>query len=218
MTIGGYLLPGMLAAFHRRCPQIDLQVEIGNTSRIHQALVDGAVDAGLTEGPLQAEDVESAPFFQDELVPIAPPGHPLLRKSGVTARELCREPILLREEGSGTRAVVERALRRRGIAVQPLVALASPEAIKNAVAAGLGVAFVSRLVIEGEVRAGTLGIIPVRDLSIRRPLHLRRARGRSVSPSLAVFLEIVGALKTGGFRDHSPRRKTGASEASAAPA
>ncbi|HZZ58151.1 MAG TPA: LysR family transcriptional regulator [Opitutaceae bacterium] len=218
MTIGGYLLPGMLAAFHRRCPQIDLQVEIGNTSRIHQALVDGAVDAGLTEGPLQAEDVESAPFFQDELVPIAPPGHPLLRKGGVTARELCREPILLREEGSGTRAVVERALRRRGIAVQPLLALASPEAIKNAVAAGLGVAFVSRLVIEAEVRAGTLGIISVRDLSIRRPLHLRRARGRSVSPSLAIFLEILGALKAPRLRDHNPRRKTGASEASAAPA
>ena len=140
---------------------------------------------------MEAEELESTVFFQDELVPIAPPGHPLLRKRVVTAREMCREPILLREEGSGTRAVVERALRRKGIAVQPLLALASPEAIKNAVAAGMGVAIVSRLTVSLEVQAGSLRVIPVADLSIRRPLHLQRVRGRSLSPSLGKFLEVV---------------------------
>jgi len=140
---------------------------------------------------LDAEELESTVFFQDELVPIAPPDHPLMRKGAVSAREMCREPILLREEGSGTRAVVERALLRKGIAVKPLLSLASPEAIKNAVAAGMGVAIVSRLIVSLEVQAGSLGIIPVKNLSILRPLHLQRVRGRSLSPSLGKFLEVV---------------------------
>lgn len=192
LTIGGYLLPAMLAEFHRRYPEIELQVEIGNTERIHQALLAGTLELGLTEGPLEADELESTVFFQDDLVPIAPPDHPLLRKKGVTARELCREPILLREAGSGTRAVVERALRRKGIELRPLLTLASPEGIKNAVAAGLGVALVSRLIVELELQAGTLCIVPVKDLSIRRPLHWQRLRGRSISPALGQFLEIVG--------------------------
>jgi DNA-binding transcriptional LysR family regulator len=191
LTIGGYLLPGMLAEFHRRYPEIELQVEIGNTEHVHQALLAGTIELGLTEGPLEAEELESTVFFEDELVPIAPPDHPLMRKGVVTAREMCREPILLREEGSGTRAFVERALHRKGIAVQPLLSLASPEAIKNAVAAGMGVAIVSRLIVSLEVQMGFLGIIPVKDLSILRPLHLQRIRGRSLSPSLGKFLEVV---------------------------
>jgi DNA-binding transcriptional LysR family regulator len=191
LTIGGYLLPGMLAEFHGRYPEIELRVEIGNTERVHRALLTGTIELGLTEGPLEAEELESTMFFQDELVPIAPLDHPLMRKGAVSAREMCHEPILLREEGSGTRAVVERALRRKGITVQPLLSLASPEAIKNAVVAGLGVAIVSRLIVSLELQAGTLGIIPLKDLSILRPLHLQRVRGRSLSPSQTRFLEIV---------------------------
>jgi DNA-binding transcriptional LysR family regulator len=191
LTIGAYLLPGILAEFHGRYPGIELQVEIGSTEHVHRALLAGTIELGLTEGPLEAEGLESAVFFQDELVPIAPPDHPLIRKGAVSVREMCREPILLREEGSGTRAVVERALRRKGITVRPLLSLASPEAIKNAVVAGMGVAIVSRLIVSFEVQAGTLGIIRVKDFSIRRPLHLQRARGRSLSPSLGKFLEIV---------------------------
>lgn len=191
LTIGGYLVPGLLAEFHSQFPEIELQTEIGNTDRVHQALIAGVVELGMTEGLLETEELESTVFYQDELVPIVAPDHPLLKRSGVTAREMCREPILFREEGSGTRAVVERALRKKGITVRPILSLASPEAIKNAVAAGMGVAIVSRLIVSLEVQAGTLGIIPVKDLSILRPLHLQRVRGRSLSPSLSKFLEIV---------------------------
>lgn len=191
LTIGGYLLPGALAEFHRRFPDIELQVETANTQQIQRALLDGAIELGLTEGPLESEELESAVFFQDELVAIAPAGHPLLRRRGVTAREICREPFILREEGSGTRAVVERALKRAGLNIQPLLTLASPEAIKNAVAAGMGLAIVSRLIVALELQAGSLGIIPLKDLAIHRPLHRQRVRGRSQSPAMAGFLEVL---------------------------
>ena len=199
LTIGGYLLPGVIAEFHRTFPEIELQLEIANTGRIQQLLLDGAIELGLTEGPLESEELESTVFFKDELVAIAPAGHPLLKKRRVTVREMCREPFLLREEGSGTRAVVERALRRQGLKIKPLLSLASPEAIKNLVAAGLGLAIVSRLIVALELQAGSLGIIPLKDLTIQRPLHLQRIRGRSQSPALAKFM---AALETWG--DHRP--------------
>lgn len=189
LTIGGYLLPEAVAAFHRRFPEVGLQLEIANTLRIRQALLDGTVELGLTEGPIDDDELESSVFFQDELVAIAPAGHRLLQQKTVTVRELCREPFILREEGSGTRAVVERALRRKGLKVKPVLSLASPEAIKNTVAAGVGLAIVSRLIVQQELQTGLLGIIPMKDLRIQRPLHLQRIRGRSDSPALKQFLE-----------------------------
>jgi DNA-binding transcriptional LysR family regulator len=140
LTIGGYLLPGAIAEFHRKYPEIELQIEMANTGHIQQSLLAGTIELGLTEGPLESEELESTVFFKDELVAIAPAGHPLLKKRRVSVREICREPFILREEGSGTRAVVERVLRRHGLKIKPLLSLASPEAIKNLVAAGAGIA------------------------------------------------------------------------------
>lgn len=198
LTIGGYLLPAALAEFHRRHPDIRLQVEIANTERIQQALLEGSVEVGLTEGPLESEELDSTVFFQDELVPIAGAGHPLLNAGPVTIRRLCREPLLLREEGSGTRAVVERALRRKGLKIDPLVSLSSPEAIKNAVVAGMGIAIVSRLIVSLELQAGSLSVIPLKDLAIFRPLHWQQLRGRSQSASLVKFLEVLKKVKPPG--------------------
>ena len=194
LTIAGYLLPDALAAFHRMHPGIELQLEIANTETIQRKLQDGSFELGLTEGLLDAQDLESSVFFRDELVVVAPAGHPLLaRGRPATVREMCREPLILREEGSGTRAVVEKALRRRGVKPRPFLSLASPEAIKGCVAAGMGLAIVSRLIVALEVRAGLLGIVPMADLAIDRPLHLRWVRGRGRSPALAAFLEVLAA-------------------------
>jgi DNA-binding transcriptional LysR family regulator len=190
-TIGGYLLPGMIAEFHRRFPEIELQLEIGNTEHVQRLLLAGAVELGLTEGTLESEELESTVFFKDELVAIAPAGHPLLKKKSVTVRELCREPFILREEGSGTRAVMERALRRQGLKIKPLLSLVSPEAIKNLVTAGMGLSIVSRLIVALELQTGSLGIIPLKDLTIPRPLHWQRVRGRSQSPALAKFQAVL---------------------------
>jgi DNA-binding transcriptional LysR family regulator len=94
--------------------------------------------------------------------------------------------------------VVERALRQKGLKMQAFLSMASPEAIKNTVAAGMGIAIVSRLIVALELQAGSLEIIPLKDLTIQRPLHLQRIRGRSQSPALLKFLEVLKAGKTLG--------------------
>jgi len=91
--------------------------------------------------------------------------------------------------------VVERALSKRGLAVKPVLSLAGTEAIKRAVIAGLGIAIVSRLAIGCELQFGSLAIIPVKDLAIRRPLHLQRMRGKNQSLALAQFLKILASWK-----------------------
>lgn len=197
LTIGAYLLPRVLAEYHRLHPRIELQVRTENTRQIQTALLDGSLELGLTEGPLDSAKLESKVFFEDELVVIAPAKHPLLKRSAITARELCREPLIVREQGSGTRAVFEQALRRKGVKLTPLLALSSPEAIKGSVACGMGLAIVSRLIVGPELQSGTLGIIPLKDLKIRRPLHRQQLRGRVPSPAGAKFLELLAAMTSG---------------------
>jgi DNA-binding transcriptional LysR family regulator len=192
-TIGAYLLPQVLGEFHKRHPQIELQLEIANTEDIQKLLKSGAVEIALTEGIGEAEGLDSEVFHQDKLVAIAPPHHPLLKKRRVSARELCQEPFVLREQGSGTRAVIEKALAKRGLAVKPVLSLFSSEAVKRAVISGLGIAIVSRLAIGLELQVGLLAIIQVKDLMIHRPLHLQKLQGKSPSPAVAQFLSLLAS-------------------------
>ncbi|HEV2434852.1 MAG TPA: LysR family transcriptional regulator [Verrucomicrobiae bacterium] len=194
-TIGAYLLPQALGEFHRRHPDLELQLEIANTQAIQRLLLAGTVELGLTEGLMEAEPLDSKIFHEDELVAIAPRGHRLLKRKHVTVRNLCHEPFVMREEGSGTRAVVELALRKRRLSVKPVLSLAGTEAVKHAVIAGIGLAIVSRLAIGGELQSGSLAVIPVADLNIRRPLHLQTLRGRPPGPAAARFLTILASQK-----------------------
>ena len=93
----------------------------------------------------------------------------------------------MREEGSGTRAVVERAFAEQLLTPKPVMSLGSIEAIKRAVAAGIGVAVVSSLTVTLEVKTGTLAILPVQNLKIMRPLHVLRLRGRQMSRAAQAF-------------------------------
>jgi DNA-binding transcriptional LysR family regulator len=199
-TIGAYLLPQVFGEFHRQHPGIELQLEIANTETIQNQLMEGSIEVGLTEGLMEAEHLDSEVFHEDELVAIAPRGHPLLKQKRVTARELCRQPFILREAGSGTRAVVQRALDKRGLTVKPVLSLASPEAIKRAVIAGVGVAIVSRLAISCELQIGSLAVIPIKDLVIRRPLHLRKLQSKNPSPAVSLFLKLLHAHKDMNIR------------------
>src|SRR6185436_19675467 len=112
---------------------------------------------------------------------IAPLKHPLARKRLITLRRLCEEPFIVRETGSNTKSLVERALAERGLAVTPVLTLGSTEAIKCAVAAGLGVAIVSSLAAGPELKTRKVVRLNVTGLSITRDLHHLRASTRRES-------------------------------------
>jgi DNA-binding transcriptional LysR family regulator len=193
-TIGTYLLPGVVAEFWRRHPQIELLVEIENTEQIHRRLVGSELDIGLTEGFVDDEDLDGEIFYQDELVVIAAPAHPLVGHARVPLRAVRKEPFILREPGSGTRAVEERVLACLKSPVRVVMSLGSTEAIKRAVAAGVGLAIVSRLAVQSECKAGAVAVLPVAELVIARSLHLVRRKGRRDGPAVQAFCRTLRAM------------------------
>jgi DNA-binding transcriptional LysR family regulator len=190
-TIGTYLLPGVLAEFWRRHPRVELLVEVENTEQVHRRLAGHELDIGLTEGLVEEEELAAEVFYKDELVVIAAPGHRLAGQPRVALSAVREEPFILREPGSGTRAVEERALVQLKLPVRVVMALGSTEAIKRVVAEGVGLAIVSRLAVSAECDADTLVVLPVAGLHIERPLHLVRCKGRRDGPALQAFCAVL---------------------------
>jgi len=143
-TIAQYVLPRLIAAFLAENPRVHLLLHSGNTDEIVQFLLQDKVSAGLIEGPARDRSVRTEPFMQDELVLIAPPD---FESDHLSHDQLVALNLLMREQGSGSRRVVESALGNAGITMKSfknVMDLDSTEAIKSAVEAGLVVGFVTR--------------------------------------------------------------------------
>lgn len=191
-TIGSYIVPTVFGELHAAHPHIRLELEIGNAARVEELVLEGQLDLGLSEGLVSSDALDVDVFAHDQMVLIVAPAHPLAAgERAVTEAELRALPIIVRERGSGTREVVEDALARRGIAISPVMSLGSTEAIKNAVAAGLGVALVSRLTLDLELRSGRLCALEVEGVSIRRALHLLTLESKPPSPVATEFLRLL---------------------------
>jgi DNA-binding transcriptional LysR family regulator len=182
MTTAAYVVPPLVAgyrAIHGRAP---FRLQVSNTARVLEWVAEGRVPIGLVEGRTRASRVHLERYLEDELVPVAAPTARHL--CGITrAVELAKVPLLLREPGSNTRAMVEEALGRvlgsKEVRRAELL-FGSNQSLKMAAVAGLGVAFLSRWSVQLEVTAGALRVLPLRDLRIvrsfswatpSRPLH-----------------------------------------------
>ncbi len=179
-TIATYLLPPVLGRFHRRHPRVRIQTASTNTRAVLRLLLESRVDVALVEGPVSHPRVDVIPWRDDELVVIAPADHPLVARA-VAARELTEQQFLVREPGSGTRVVTEQALAARGIRLVNTIRLGGTEAIKQAVAAGLGLAVVSRAAAADQLALGRIAVLDVPDLTIRRTFTRLRLRDRATT-------------------------------------
>ncbi|MBX0329557.1 LysR family transcriptional regulator [Oscillochloris sp. ZM17-4] len=190
-TIGIYMLPPLLGAFGRRYPGIELFLDIGNTQQIVERIIDHRLDVAFLEGPAEAHGLDILPWREDELVVIAAPDHPLAGGQQLTTTDLAGAAFVLREAGSGTREVMEQALVGAGVEVKTVMELGSTEAVKQAVAAGLGISIVSRYTIQLELAAGRLAVLPLGDLRIRRRLTRAQLADRPASPALEMWLGVA---------------------------
>lgn len=190
LTIGGYLLPALIARFAKRFPAIHVEVVVENTAAIVPRVIDATLGVALVEGDCEGPELEIIPFADDELVIIAPPSHPLARRR-LHAGDLAGENFVTREEGSGTRAVFERGMKKAGIEPRITLALPTSEGIIRAVQHGIGLAMVSRLVAEEALAHGTLVRLDVADIDLSRTFRLVRLRQRTPSPAAARFMEMI---------------------------
>jgi DNA-binding transcriptional LysR family regulator len=163
----------------------------GNTEQIVEAVAEEEIALGIIEGPAMRRDVKTERMAQDEMVLIVNPLHLwAASKTPIRTEELTRVPLLLREQGSGSRRVVERALKQAGLPLKSLrvaMELDSTEAIISGVEADLGVGFVSRWAVTKVLRLGTVKVVRVHDLRILRDFSFVRLAGTEAVGAARVF-------------------------------
>ena len=199
-TIAQYLLPRLAGDFLAAFPAIQLSILSGNTADVVAALADGRIALGLIEGPSGRIDLKCEPFVEDEIVLVVPPSHEWTSAGAIDATALKQARIILRERGSGTRQVVEEALRRARLDVKKLhivLDLDSTESIKSAIAAGLGIGFVSRWALGKELALGLLRTVPVKGLRIGRYFQFVYGQGPAPSGVEGEFLRFAAANREG---------------------
>ncbi|NLR53609.1 LysR family transcriptional regulator [Citrobacter freundii] len=195
-TIGNYILPAMIARYRQDFPDLPLELSVGNTQDVINAVLDFRVDIGLIEGPCHSTEIISEPWLEDELVVFAAPSSPLT-KGPVTLEQLAASPWILRERGSGTRELVDYLLLSHLPRFQMAMELGNSEAIKHAVRHGLGISCLSRRVIAEQLQAGTLSEVPVPLPRLVRTLWRVHHRQKHISNAITRFLHYSDQVELG---------------------
>jgi DNA-binding transcriptional LysR family regulator len=191
-TPGLYVMPGLIAKFRARYPGIELRLQIANSQVIEDRVKARELDLGVVGGHAMGPDEAClAAGFLDELVLIVPPGHAWASRRTIAPQQLSGQPLLMREEGSATRRVAERALQRAGIRFKVAMELDHTEAIKQGVMGGLGVALVSIYAIRGEIATRRLCALRLRGIRIQRHFHVIHHEARRVTASARAFMEML---------------------------
>lgn len=193
-TIGNYLLPTIIIAFRKKYPKIDVNLVVSNTKGIVEFLNAGRIDLGLVEGEVSKQSLEIERLLDDELVLIMPPDHPWVKRKNISVSELLTQPLIMREEGSGTRQMIEKHFINNKISLSDLkisLVLGSTEAIKTAVEQGMGVSILSRWTVKKEVRFGTIKINNFRDIQLMRSFSIIFHKRGALSNTATEFFEFL---------------------------
>ena len=192
VTTAKYLVPRYLGPFSRQFPGVDIEFNICNRTDLISRLDRNLDDLYFFSHPPIDRDIHAERLIDNPLVVIAPRGHPLAGRSALPWSALENEPFLIREPGSGTRLAVERHFHAQGWRLCSRMTIASNEAIKEAVSAGMGIAVLSRHTLHN-AGSGDIVELDVAGFPIRSDWYLVRWRGKAISPVVEAFLECVGA-------------------------
>lgn len=190
---GAHLVPLLLCEFQREHPELRVALSIWDTQAVIERVANREVELGIVGASRRNRSLVFEPLARDEIVLAVPPGHPAADRE-LSLDDLRAETLVVMQEGAGVRQVVEEELRRAGLrlrSLEPRLELGLQESVKSAVAAGYGVAFISRTAIEGELVAGTLAFARVAGLEPSRQLYVVRAKGRAPTRAAKAFLEFA---------------------------
>lgn len=191
---GEYVLPTLLARFKAQHPEISVTLKIGDSREIARAVLEGTYELGAVGAKFDDGQLIYTKLLEDELVVALPPEHAWASRTAVSLAELLEQPIILREVGSGSRKVLEDALRSAGLdtsALSVVAELGSTEAIRQAVKSGAGISVVSFRAIQEDLEHGTLRIVPLESLRLTRDFYLIYHKNRSRSPLCETFAAFV---------------------------
>jgi DNA-binding transcriptional LysR family regulator len=188
------LLPALLSVFRQQHPNVQIRVTVADTLAVLNQVEHGQAHLGLVGGKSDNPHLEFRSFACDQLVLVVPADHPWRRRRRVSVQELCEQPLILREAGSGSRWCLERALTQAGKSAQNLrvaLELGSNEAIKEAVESGIGVSILSRWAVRKELRYGTLKALKFKEFPMTRDFSLLFNRNSVSTYSVDTFLSFL---------------------------
>jgi DNA-binding transcriptional LysR family regulator len=200
-SAGKYLLPLLIARFRDQHPDVRVTVKVCDPNGAIDRVCDGRSQLGILSSEAGCRDVEYRRFFTDQVVLIAPQKHPWAKRETVKPSELIGQPFILREETAGTYRVMQTGLLEHGIRIHDLdvvMELGNAEAIESSVEAGIGVAFVSRLVARRCIEAGYVAEVAIEGLNLERELHMIRSSRRAQTRAQTAFWDFV----------HTPQNET----------
>lgn len=200
LTVGNYLATILVARFLQEHPESRIQLQVHNTSTIVQQIANHELDLGLIEGDCNHPDIEVQPWIADELVVFCAPHHALATQKKVSIDQLLKEPWILREKGSGTRATFDRAFHNHHAELQIRLELEHTEAIKRAVESGLGIGCISRLALKDAFRRGSLVPIATQALELERFFYFLWHKQKYQTLGMREFLTLCRALTAGVAR------------------
>lgn len=186
-----YFIPRLLSVFCQRHTGVTVNLDVANREKLLRQLADNEMDLGIMGQPPEEADLAAEPFLDNLLVVIASPAHPLATERAIPVARLEGETFLMREQGSGTRIAMERIFARHGIAPPAGMELSTTEAVKQAVAAGMGLAVVSLHTVELELETGRLAILDVEDFPIRRHWYVTYRRDKRLSAVAQAFHDFL---------------------------
>lgn len=200
-AIWEYVLPEVMARFQRVYPRVSMELVVGNSGRIIELMIQRRMHLGFTGDEGGQSDLDAVPIMENEMVVVAPPGHPLVGRPLVAPSELAGQPLVLREANSATARIAAHYLDTLGVTPGSVVEFGSHEALKAAVRAGFGLGMVFKAAVQQELAAGSLGLVHLQAPPCIRQLYMLRSRfGAEASVRKAFFDYVATYLTPQGWR------------------
>ncbi len=186
-STANYFVPTLLGTFHKRFPGVTVTLDVTNRKALLEQLKQNQVDLVVMGQPPEGANLEAGAFMENPLVIVAPPTHALAKQTNIPLQRLEDEVFLTRERGSGTRDAIERFFTQHEVQISTGMEIASNEAIKQSVQAGLGLGLLSRDTLEMELALGKLVILDVEDFPIVRHWYVMHRKGKRLSTVTQAF-------------------------------
>ena len=195
---GEYILPNVIGQFCRQYPALSITLTVGDTGSIENRVLTGHLELGVVGSKGSQQSLIHHELWKDELVLAVPAKHRWAEKSEISTKELCKEPFIFREPGSGTFKILDDYLRSAGTkgltALKPVAWFGTSTAIKEGIKGGLGVSILSSRALDTELRTGILKALKVRNLPMTRSFYLIRDRRRTPSPLCQALIDFLFAI------------------------
>ena len=197
-SAGRYLMPSLLSIFVRKYPQVTPRVRVMSRDNVTERLLNEAIPLGLASSFFNHHELECVPLFEDKIILIVPPDHPWVQFGRAMPSDLVDQPLIMREESSGTRATLCDGLKNYGFTLDVLkivMELGSAEAIEMAVERGIGIAFVSEMVAARGLALGRVKQIEIEGLNLRRTVWMARRVGYPCTRAQSLFWDFAQAQR-----------------------